>query len=155
MNAVDTNILIYVNNPRDSVKQGIAASLVAALTEGVLLWQVACEYLAVSRKLESLGYNRVQAYQYVRDLQQVWYTALPTWSVIDRAEDLISRKRCLTLEIIRKLDRELRIPVDKCRPTLPTLIAALFYDLSTDKEIKIPSIGEKRERELRSPTART
>jgi len=54
------------------------------------------------------------------------------------------------LEIIRKLDRELKIPVDKRRPTLPTLIAALFYDLSTDKQIKIPSIGEKRERELRS-----
>ncbi len=52
--------------------------------------------------------------------------------------------------MVRNLDRELRIPVDKCRPTLPTLIAALFYDLSTDKEIKIPSIGEKRERELRS-----
>ncbi|MEG4148493.1 hypothetical protein [Microcoleus sp. Pol12B5] len=50
--------------------------------------------------------------------------------------------------MIRKLDRELTIPVDKCRPTLATLIAALFYDLSTDKEIKIPSIGEKREREL-------
>ncbi|MEG5062267.1 hypothetical protein QUB33_01290 [Microcoleus sp. B3-A4] len=57
--------------------------------------------------------------------------------------------------MIRKLDRELRIPVDKCRPTLPTLIAALFYDLSTDKKIKIPSIGEKREGELRSTTART
>ena len=57
--------------------------------------------------------------------------------------------------MIRKLDRELRIPVDKCRPTLQTLIAALFYDLSTDKKIKIPSIGEKRERELSSPTART
>jgi len=52
--------------------------------------------------------------------------------------------------MIWNLDRELRIPVDKCRPTLPTLIAALFYDLSTDKEIKIPSIGEKRERELPS-----
>ncbi|MEG4878574.1 hypothetical protein [Microcoleus sp. CZ3-B4] len=49
----------------------------------------------------------------------------------------LSRKCCLTLEMIRNLDRELRIPVDKCRPTLPTLIAALFYDLSTDKEIKI------------------
>jgi hypothetical protein len=46
--------------------------------DGVLLWQVACEYLAASRKLEALGYDRVQAYQYVRDLQQVWYTALPT-----------------------------------------------------------------------------
>ena len=62
----------------------------------------------------------------------------------------LSRKRCLTLEMIRKLDRQLKIPVDKRCPTLPTLIAALFYDLSTDKEIKIPSIGEKRERELRS-----
>jgi predicted nucleic acid-binding protein len=91
MNAVDTNILIYVNDPRDPVKQGVAASLVATLTEGVLLWQVACEYLAVSRKLESLGYDKAQAYQYVRDLQQVWYTALPTWGIIDRAENLISR----------------------------------------------------------------
>jgi type II secretory pathway predicted ATPase ExeA len=41
------------------------------------------------------------------------------------------------------------LSVDKERATLPTLIAALFYDLSTDKEIKIPKDGEKRERELR------
>jgi predicted nucleic acid-binding protein len=91
MNAVDTNILIYVNDPRDAVKQGVAIALVSALTEGVLLWQVACEYLAASRKLESLGYDRTRAYQYIRDLQQVWYSALPTWNVIDRAENLMSR----------------------------------------------------------------
>ena len=91
MNAVDTNILIYINDPRDLAKQGIAISLVSALTEGVLLWQVACEYLAASRKLESLGYNQAQAYEYIRDLQQVWYTALPRWNIIDRAEDLMSR----------------------------------------------------------------
>jgi len=91
MNAVDTNILIYVNDLRDSSKQVVAASLVAGLRDGVLIWQVACEYLAASRKLEPLGYDRAQAYQYIRDLQQVWYTALPTWTVIDRAEDLMSR----------------------------------------------------------------
>lgn len=91
MNAVDTNVLIYVNDSRDPGKQAIAASLVANLTEGVLIWQVACEYLAASRKLEPLGYDRAQAYQYIRDLQQVWYTALPTWAVINRAEDLMSR----------------------------------------------------------------
>ncbi|NJL00589.1 MAG: PIN domain-containing protein [Spirulinaceae cyanobacterium SM2_1_0] len=91
MNAVDTNILIYVNDPRDPAKQAMAASLVSSLTDGVLVWQVACEYLAASRKLEPLGYNGVQAYQYVRDLQQVWYTVLPTWAVIDRSEDLMSR----------------------------------------------------------------
>ncbi|KAB8334551.1 PIN domain-containing protein [Scytonema tolypothrichoides VB-61278] len=91
MNAVDTNILIYVNDPRDPAKQGIAASLVSSLTDGVLLWQVACEYLAASRKLEPLGYDKVQAWQYIRDLQQVWHTALPTWSVLNQAEDLLKR----------------------------------------------------------------
>jgi predicted nucleic acid-binding protein len=91
MNAVDTNILIYLNDPRDLAKQAIAISLVSSLTDGVLIWQVACEYLAASRKLEALGYDRAQAYQYIRDLQQVWHTALPTWAVIDLAENLMSR----------------------------------------------------------------
>ncbi len=93
MNAVDTNILMYVNDLRDPGKQAIAASLVASLTDGVLIWQVACEYLAASRKLEPFGYDRAQAYQYIRDLQQVWYTVLPTWAVLDCAEDLMSRFR--------------------------------------------------------------
>lgn len=48
MKAVDTNILIYINDARDPIKQSIAASLVASLTDGVLIWQVACEYLAAS-----------------------------------------------------------------------------------------------------------
>ena len=59
MNAVDTNILIYVNDPRDTDKQARAASLISGLTDGVLLWQVACEYLAASHKLEPLGYDIV------------------------------------------------------------------------------------------------
>lgn len=91
MNAVDTNILIYVNDPRDPAKQRVATSLITELVDGVLLWQVATEYLAASRKLEPLGYDKTQAYQYVRDLQQVWYTSLPNWSVLDRAENLHNR----------------------------------------------------------------
>ncbi|MEA5449812.1 PIN domain-containing protein [Leptolyngbya sp. CCNP1308] len=91
MNAVDTNILIYVNDPRDPIKQRVATSLIAELVDGVLLWQVATEYLAASRKLEPLGYDKTQAYQYIRDLQQVWYTSLPNWDVLDRAETLHSR----------------------------------------------------------------
>ncbi|MEG4629389.1 hypothetical protein QUB56_07150 [Microcoleus sp. AR_TQ3_B6] len=38
----------------------------------------------------------------------------------------LSPKRSLTLEMVRNLDRQLKIPVDKRRATLPTLIAALF-----------------------------
>lgn len=55
-------------------------------------------------------------------------------------------------EVLEKEEKILvskSLSVDKDRATLQTLISALFYDLSTDKEIKIPNQGEKRERELR------
>jgi type II secretory pathway predicted ATPase ExeA len=42
------------------------------------------------------------------------------------------------------------VSVEKSRATLGTLITALFCDLTTDKEPKIPKQGELRERELRS-----
>ena len=77
MIAVDTNILFYVHDPRAPAKQATAASLVQSLMDGVLLWQVACEYLAASRKLEPLGYNRLQAWQDICDLRLVWITILP------------------------------------------------------------------------------
>ena len=63
MNAVDTNILIYVHDRREVKKQAIAESLVRALPEGVLLWQVACEYISASRKLEPFGYSKEKAWQ--------------------------------------------------------------------------------------------
>lgn len=60
--------------------------------------------------------------------------------------------------LLRRLQEELvregkvivakSLSVDKDRTTIPTLITALFHDLSPDKEPKIPSQGEKREREL-------
>jgi hypothetical protein len=49
MNAVDTNILLYVHDPRDPAKQAAAVSLLQSFSDGVLLWQVACEYLAASQ----------------------------------------------------------------------------------------------------------
>jgi predicted nucleic acid-binding protein len=79
MNGIDTNVLLYVHDPRDPAKQEIAASLLQSLTDGVLLWQVACEYIAASRKLEPLGYSHVQAWQDISDLRRVWTTVLPGW----------------------------------------------------------------------------
>jgi predicted nucleic acid-binding protein len=91
MNAVDTNILIYANDSRDPVKQRIAIDLVLSLVNGVLLWQVVCEYLAASRKLERFGYTQAQAWEYICDLKQVWYIALPNWQVLERTQDLMRR----------------------------------------------------------------
>ncbi len=52
MNAVDTNILIYAHDTRYPAKLAIAETLIRTLTDGVLLWQVACEYVAASRRLD-------------------------------------------------------------------------------------------------------
>jgi predicted nucleic acid-binding protein len=90
MNAVDTNILVYVHDPRDPTKQAIAKALVQSLVDGALLWQVACEYIAVSRKLEPFGYSRVQAWRDLNRLRSAWQELIPTWPVMDRAEQLMS-----------------------------------------------------------------
>ncbi|HJU54635.1 MAG TPA: PIN domain-containing protein [Pyrinomonadaceae bacterium] len=91
MNAVDTNVLIYARDPRDSVKQATATVLLSSLTDGVLLWQVACEYLAASRKLAPYGYDLNQALDDLADMREAWKTILPTWSVMDKAEQLLTK----------------------------------------------------------------
>lgn len=58
MNAVDTNVLIYARDPRDAVKQQKAVNLTIGLNDGALLWQVACEYIAASRKLLPFGFTQ-------------------------------------------------------------------------------------------------
>ena len=92
MNAVDTNILIYVHDDRDPAKQATAYALVQALTSAVLLWQVACEYIAASRKIASSGYSIDMAWQDVRKLRTVWLPKFPTLDVLTRAEDLMRRR---------------------------------------------------------------
>lgn len=91
MNAVDTNILIYAQDPRDPAKHQVAKTLVASLQDGALLWQVACEYIAASRKLATLGYNEAQAFQDLSDLQTIWQLQLPTWQMFQRTETLRQR----------------------------------------------------------------
>lgn len=89
MNAVDTSVLIYARDPRDPAKQAAANVLLASLVDGVLLWQVACEYVAASRKLEKFGYDQNQAMLDVNDMTAAWRTALPTWEVMGRVERLL------------------------------------------------------------------
>ena len=90
MIAVDTNILVYAHDARDVRKQTIAAKLIEGLTEGVLLWQVACEFLAASRKLAPQGHSLADAKAALRDLQDAWIETSPAWSALDVAVELIS-----------------------------------------------------------------
>ncbi|MFO0839122.1 MAG: PIN domain-containing protein [Phycisphaerae bacterium] len=91
MTAVDTNVLIYARDPRDPRRQSTAAELIRTLRDGVLLWQVACEYVAASRKLAPFGFSVSEAIDDLRDLRSIWTTALPDWSTFDRAVELQRR----------------------------------------------------------------
>jgi predicted nucleic acid-binding protein len=91
MNAVDTNILIYVHDRRNVKKQAIAESLVRTLPQCVLLWQVACEYIAASRRLEPFGYSKEKAWVDIHKLRALWVTQLPTWEMFERTEQLLTR----------------------------------------------------------------
>jgi predicted nucleic acid-binding protein len=91
MNAVDTNVLIYANDPRDSRKYAIAIRLVEDLDDGVLPWQVICEFLAASRKLEPFGFSLTKAWRYLEKLRSTWQTVLPRWEVQVHAYELTQR----------------------------------------------------------------
>lgn len=88
MNAVDTNVLIYVRDPRDPVKQQRAVQLTTGLSDGALLWQVACEFVAASRKLAPFGFTQAQAWREVERLRVIWKLILPSDNVLTRAEQL-------------------------------------------------------------------
>jgi predicted nucleic acid-binding protein len=92
MNAVDTNVLVYLHDPRDQAKQLTAASLVASLTQAVLFWQVACEYIAAARKLKPVGVPEQEIWRNLRLLQRSWRLILPEWSHLDRAEQLLQQR---------------------------------------------------------------
>jgi type II secretory pathway predicted ATPase ExeA len=69
---------------------------------------------------------------------------------------VIGRGKTVTLRRLqqqRKADNRVLVAkslaVEKHRITLGTLIPALFYDLSTEKPLRIPTQSEKRERDLR------
>ena len=55
----------------------------------MLLWQVACEYVAASRKLEKFGFTQKDAFTDLTYLSRAWQVAFPTWKVIEKTKTLL------------------------------------------------------------------
>ena len=91
MNAVDTNVLIYAQDPRDLRKKAIARALIINLRNGALLWQVACEYVNSSRKLVPHGLDHSQVWEHVRTFQRTWKLIPPNGAVFNESERLFKR----------------------------------------------------------------
>jgi predicted DNA-binding antitoxin AbrB/MazE fold protein len=63
MTAFDTNVLIYACDGSDRRRQARALDLIASTSDAVLLWQVACEFIAASKKLASQGFGPEDAWK--------------------------------------------------------------------------------------------
>ena len=88
MIALDTNVLIYACDRADARRQRIAINLVANSRNGVLLWQVACEFVAASRKQSAQGFTASDAWSRLTEFLGVLRLVLPTASVLQRAQTL-------------------------------------------------------------------
>jgi predicted nucleic acid-binding protein len=88
MIALDTNVLIYACDKADLKRQQVALDLVSSAVDGVLLWQVACEFVAASRKLRSQGFTVVDAWDRLADYLAIFPLILPTAGAFERARIL-------------------------------------------------------------------
>jgi predicted nucleic acid-binding protein len=93
MIALDTNVLIYCCDKRDPGRQQTAFELVAATTDAVLPWQVACEFIAATRKLADQGFTPAHAWQRLAEFLALFPLILPTPAVLERARDLHLQQR--------------------------------------------------------------
>ncbi len=96
MNAIDTNVLIYLVDADEPAKQSQASALLDRLateeSDTVLLWQSAVEFLACLRRWESRGrISRSQLTSYWQQVESMLPIIPPTAPVIDLALGLCSR----------------------------------------------------------------
>ena len=110
------------------------------------------EHYGLVRDFRKAGYyETVDQQQMFKDIKSAIYAGklIALTGVIGCGKTVTLRKLQESLAQEGRILVSKSLAVDKARTTLPTLIAALFYDLSPDKDVKIPGQGEKRERDLR------
>ncbi|SEN69543.1 Type II secretory pathway, component ExeA (predicted ATPase) [Sphingomonas gellani] len=108
-------------------------------------------YYGLARPPVDLGYFETEHHaQLAHDLK----AAILGGRLIALTATIGSGKTVLTRRLREELERDGRVIVsralslEKAKISVPLLVAALFYDLSTEKTVSIPSQSERRERDL-------
>ena len=94
MIAFDTNVLIYACDKAEPRRQELALHLISTAANGVLLWQVACEFVAASRKLKSQGFTANDAWERLAEYMALFPLILPTAGIFDRARVFHAKDGC-------------------------------------------------------------
>jgi predicted nucleic acid-binding protein len=95
MNAVDTNVFVYLFDVDEPAKQVRARacidSLVHASIETILLWQVACEFLGCLRRWQHTGkISEANADRNFRDVLGLFPLVLPSALQFDVSQRLMT-----------------------------------------------------------------
>ncbi|MET4898628.1 AAA family ATPase [Sphingomonadaceae bacterium jetA1] len=108
-------------------------------------------YYGLARPPVDLGFFETEHHaQLTHDLK----TAINGGRLVALTATIGSGKTVLTRRLREELEREGRVIVsralslEKAKISVPLLVAALFYDLSSEKTVSIPSQSERRERDL-------
>lgn len=88
MIVLDTNVLIYACDKAEPERQQRALALIDRVTDGVLPWQVACEFIAASRKLQGQGFTPADAWDRLADFRQLFRFVVPSPAVLPLAQKL-------------------------------------------------------------------
>jgi predicted nucleic acid-binding protein len=92
MTALDTNVLIYACDKADPRRQQIALDLISNTPDAVMLWQVACEFIAASRKLDRQGFTAADAWARLSEFLDLCPLVTPSGTT------MLLRARTLHLE---------------------------------------------------------
>jgi type II secretory pathway predicted ATPase ExeA len=109
------------------------------------------DHFGLTREFHTAGYFETEHHtQLIKDVKSAVYGG----RLIALSGIVGCGKTMLLTKLRQELAREDKVvvskslSVDKARTTITLLIAALFYDLSPDKDPKIAKQGERRERDL-------
>lgn len=110
------------------------------------------QYYGLARPFNQAGYYETAHHQaLMKDIRGAIHEGrlIALCGVVGSGKTVMLRRLQRLLEEEKKITVSRSLAVDKHHIKLTTFIAALFYDLSTEKNVRIPSQGEKRERDLR------
>lgn len=93
MIAIDTNVLVYAFDGSDKRRGSIAQAIVQDTPDGVLLWQVACEFTSVMIKKLRSHHTPEQAWIHLAVLIDWMPLHYPTEAVFIRARALMAERQ--------------------------------------------------------------
>nr|WP_237613817.1 AAA family ATPase [Pseudomonas syringae] len=110
------------------------------------------QHYGLTLPLNQAGYFETAHHQQlIKDIKSAIFEGrlIALCGVIGSGKTVMLRRLQQVMEAEKKITVSKSLAIEKHSIKLATFIAALYYDLSTEKQVRIPTQGEKRERDLR------